>query len=254
MIKRASVSVSVLIAALLAIRAQDMKLSISGGALPVLAVPDLAGAGEAQQYMAVFNRALWDDLAGAGMFKLAAKTMYPAAIPQQPRDFTAGPAGQVRRMADWAAPPVSAGYLAFGYTAVQNGVFVLYGWMFDVRRDTPAAAQVIGNRYLATPGEAGARKAAHQFAADIVSLFGGQPLFDTHIYFTSDRTGYKEIWGMDADGSNQRQITKFNFLAQFPALSPDGSKIAFTAWRGPGQSPRIYVYATDPVRDLRFHS
>ena len=59
---------------------------------------------------------------------------------------------------------------------------------------------------------------------------------------------------MDADGQNQRQITKFNFLAQYPAVSPDGSKIAFTAWPGPGGTPRIYVYSTDPVRDRRFYN
>jgi len=250
MMKRASVSLA-LIGVLASLRGQDIKLSISGGTLPVLAVPDLAGSGGAQQYMTIFNQTLWDDLAGSGMFHLAAKTLYPKTIPQQPRDFTQAPG---RRIADWAAPPASVDYLAFGYTAVQNGVFVLYGWMFDARRDAPAAAQAVGNRYLASAGEAGARKTAHQFAADIISIFGGQPLFDTHIYFTSDRSDHKEIWAMDADGSNQRQITKFNYLAQFPAVSPDGSKIAFTAWPGDGQSPRVYIYSTDPVRDLRFHS
>jgi len=222
MMKRASVAVCVLIAAAPSLCAQDINISISGGTLPVLAVPDLAGSGGAQPYMAAFNQTLWDDLAGSGMFKLAAKSLYPTAIPQQPRDFSTA-AG--RRLADWAAPPVSADYLAFGYTAVQNGVFVLYGWMFDARRDV-AGAQVVGNRYLAAASEAGARRTAHQFAAEIISKFGGQPLFDSHIYFTSDRTGNKEIWAMDADGSNQRQITRFNFIAQFPAVSPDGSKIA----------------------------
>ena len=73
MMKRASLSLF-LIAALATLRGQDLKLSISGGTLPVLAVPDLAGSGGAQQYMAAFNRTLWDDLAGSGMFHLAPKT------------------------------------------------------------------------------------------------------------------------------------------------------------------------------------
>ena len=242
---------------MLSIRAQDIKLSISGGSIPVLAVPELRGSGDAQRYMATLNQTLWEDLAGSGMFKMAVRTMYPTAIPQQPQDFRqnqiAAGTAQGSRMADWSGPPVSADYVAFGYSAVQNGVFVLYGWMFDLRRDTPSA-QVIGNRYPATLDEAGATKAAHEFAADIISQFGGHPLFGTHIYFTSDRTGHKEIWVMDADGQNQRQITKFNFLAQYPAVSPDGSKIAFTAWPGPGETPRIYVYSTDPVRDRRFYN
>jgi TolB protein len=250
----AAISACFLIAVSPCLRAQDITLHISGGALPHLAVPDLRGSGDAQQFMSVLNQTLWDDLNGSGMLKLVAKTLYPTAIPQQPSDLLQGATGQSSAMAAWSGPPVSADYLAFGYSAVQNGVFVLYGWMFDVRRDTPATAQSIGNRYAVAVSEAGAKKAAHEFAADIISMFGGQPLFDTHIYFTSDRTGHKEIWAMDADGSNQRQITRFNFIAQFPALSPDGSKIAFTAWPGPGQAPRIYIYATDPVRDLRFYN
>src|ERR1035441_2847798 len=87
MIKRASLSAGVLIAALLSIRAQDIKLSISGGSIPVLAVPELRASGDAQRYMTTLNQTLWEDLAGSGMFKMAAKTMYPTAIPQQPQDF-----------------------------------------------------------------------------------------------------------------------------------------------------------------------
>ena len=51
-----------------------------------------------------------------------------------------GPADQRRRTLDdrLVRPAAScANYLAFGYTAVQNGVLVLRGWLFDLRRDTP---------------------------------------------------------------------------------------------------------------------
>ncbi len=100
--------------------------------------------------------------------------------------------------------------------------------------------------------EAGARKVAHEFAADIIALFGGQSLFGTHIYFVSDRTGHKEIWVMDPDGKNQRQFTHYNSLTIQPAVSPDGSKIAFTSYaRG---NPGIFVFSVDPVRDLRFYN
>ena len=86
-------------------------------------------------------------------------------------------------MQDWSSPPAQANYLAFGYTAAQNGVLVLQGWLYDLSKDTPANAQLIGKRYLGTVDEAGARKVAHEFAADIITLFGGQSLFGTHIYF-----------------------------------------------------------------------
>lgn len=244
---------------------------ITKGERPAIAIPDLRGSGEAQAFMPAFNQTLYADVSGGGIYKMVPKSMLPTNVPQQPSDFTQPPpqqpepvrgrrpsafsqpkSGGGRWMTDWSGPPVSANYLAFGYTAVQNGVLVLRGWVFDLRRDTPANAQVIGKNYLGTVDEAGARKIAHEFAADILALFGGQSLAGTHIYFVSDRTGHKEIWGMDYDGKNQRQITHYNSLTIQPAVSPDGSKIAFTSYaRG---NPGIFVFSVDPVRDLRFYN
>src|SRR5664280_1832107 len=187
--------------------------TITGGQRPVVAIPDLKGSGDAQNFMGAFNQTLWADVNSSGLFRMAPKTSYPLAIPQQPSDFVQPPAvqeaprgrkgesyqpqnGGGRWMSDWSGPPASANYLAFGYTAPQNGVLVLYGWLFDLSRGTPANAQVVGKRYLGTVDEAGAGKVAHEFAADIVALFGGQSLFGSHIYFTSDRTGHKEVWVM----------------------------------------------------------
>jgi TolB protein len=190
-------------------------------------------------------------------------------IPQQPSDFvTPPPAGDVPRgrkneppppttgggrwMSDWSGPPVLANYLAFGYTAPQNGVLVLYGWLFDLSRGTPANAAALNKRYIGNLDEAGARKVAHEFAADIMALFGGQSLFGTHIYFDSDRTGHKEVWVMDPDGKNQRQFTHFNSTSIEASPSLDGSKVAFTSYaRG---NPGIFVFSVDPVRDLRFYN
>ena len=57
---------------------------------------------------------------------------------------------------------------------------------------------------------------------------------------------------MDPDGRNQRQITHFNSLTIEPAVSPDGTKIAFTSY-AKGNSC-IFVFSVDPVRDLRFYN
>jgi TolB protein len=245
---------------------------VKGAPKRVVAIPDFRGDGDAQPFMAAFNQTLWADIASSGLVTMAAKTLYPTFIPQQPADFhqppapselpkssragdmIATPAGGGRWMSDWSGPPVSANYLAFGYAAVLNGVFVAYGYFFDLHFDTPARAQVVGGRYLGSVDEAGARKAAHAFAADILAALGGKSLFGTHIYFAhqASSTGPKEIWVMDPDGSNQKQITKFNFIATAPAVSPDGSKVACTAYPGEGKPPRIYLYSTDPLRQLTF--
>ena len=93
---------------------------------------------------------------------------------------------------------------------------------------------MIGKRYLAsTDDEKGARQVAHEFAADILPLFGGQSLFGTHIYYVhQDRfRGHKEIWVMDPDGQNQRQITHFNsHFHRAVRFRRTARKIAFTSY------------------------
>jgi TolB protein len=247
--------------ALLVLTAQDAVISIVGSGRPKMGIPDFRGAGEAQNLMGAFNQTLWDDVKGAALFDMVAKTTYPTFVPQQPSDFqTPAPSSPTasqparsggRLMSDWSSPPAQLNYLAFGYAAAQNGVLVLSGWLYDL---SPNAAnhQVLGKRYLGTVDDAGARKVAHQFAADIISLFGAKTNFGSHIYFASPRTGHKEIWVMEPDGRNQTQITHFNSISAFPAVAPDGSKIAFTSWAK--VSPGIFVFSVDPVRDLRFYN
>jgi len=101
--------------------------------------------------------------------------------------------------------------------------------------------------------EAGSRKVAHEFAADILELLGGKSLYGTKIVFVRQMgPKIKEIWMMDPDGSNQKQITHFNSLSIQPAISPDSSKIAFTSYAK--FSPGIFVFSVDPVRQLPFYN
>ncbi|MCD4673282.1 MAG: hypothetical protein K8R77_11520, partial [Anaerolineaceae bacterium] len=46
------------------------------------------------------------------------------------------------------------------------------------------------------------------------------------ITFVSDRTGIMQIWTINADGSEQRQLTSFSEGACQPAWSPDGQRLA----------------------------
>src|SRR5262249_52155080 len=48
--------------------------------------------------------------------------------------------------------------------------------------------------------------------------------------FTSDRSGTRQIWVGDSDGSNQVQLTSFSSgFANAPRWSPDGQRIVFAA-------------------------
>ena len=83
-------------------------------------------------------------------------------------------------------------------------------------------AQVFGKPYTATLDEAGVTRVAHQYAADILAQFGGKSLVGTRIVFVSDRTGNKEIWSMNYDGTDQRQITHYNTISTFPSVARTG--------------------------------
>ncbi|PYT31638.1 MAG: translocation protein TolB [Acidobacteria bacterium] len=231
-------------------------IKIVGSQRPAIAVPDLRGSGAAQNFMGAFNDTLFSDLQNSGLFEMRPKGMYPLQVPQRPEEFRQPPRPGASlggmALSDWSSPPVQANFLTTGYTAEQNGQIALYGWLFDVGQPNIVNAQVVGKRYFGTLDEAGARKVAHEFAADILAHWGATSLFGTKIYFVSDRTGHKEIWSMDPDGSNQKQITSFKSISIMPAVSPDGAKIAFTSFaRG---NPAIFILSTETARRLSFYN
>ena len=230
----------------------DIIVKLRGGQQPTIAVPDFRGAGDAQPWMETFNLTLFDEVQGAGLFKMALKSFFPLAVPQQPADWKAPVSGlsQGPWLTDWSGTIVKANYLAMGYTAIQNGQLVLFGWLYDVSQPDLSNAQIFGKVYLGTIDEAGTKKIAREFAADILAKFGAKSLLGSKIYFVSNRSGAKEIWSMDYDGSGQKQLTRYNSICITPALSPDNSKLAFTSFlQG---NPGITVMTADSARKLTF--
>jgi len=246
--KKISLGAAVTLAIVLLAAAQqsDILIKITGGERASIAVPDFRGAGAAQPHMNAFNETLFTDLETSGLFRMVPKTLYPLEVPQRPQDFLppetvaaprrGAPPQPDRpglRLEGWAGPPANATYLAFGYAAVQGDRMVLFGWLYNVIQPNLASAQVFGKLYFGTIDEDGARKVAHEFAADIMAQFGYKSLLGTKIYFDSDRTGplkKREIWSMDSDGANQKRITFYESMSMMPAVAPDASMIAFTSY------------------------
>jgi TolB protein len=135
---------------------------------------------------------------------------------------------------------------------VQGGRLVLFGYFYNVAQTDIANAQVFGKIYNSSVDEAGARDVARQFAAEILSKFGAASLAGTKIIFASTRGGAKELWQMDYDGQNQKQITNYKGVATTPAVSPDGSKVAFTLLSPVG--PRIMMHSLVTGRRLPFYN
>jgi TolB protein len=233
--------------------AQDIQTWITGaGGKPALAVVDFRGAGT-QPFMAAFNSTLFDDLQGSGLFDMKSKSLFPLNNPQRPEDLRPEDNNQGYALADWAGSPTNASHLVFGYTAAQNGALVLYGDVYDTRQTNPQSAQLLAQRYAGSLDEAGAIHVAHEFANDIIQKFGGAgSLLGSRIYFVSNRTGNSEIWAMDWDGNNQKQLTNLKSISIMPTVSPDGSRVAFTSYaKG---TPRIMMVDTLTGRLLPFYN
>jgi TolB protein len=85
---------------------------------------------------------------------------------------------------------------------------------------------VLSKSYVGDP-----RAMAHRFCDDIVETLTGHPgIATSKIAFVSTRTGRKEIYTADYDGSNGRQITHDNGISVSPSLSPNGRKLAYTGY------------------------
>jgi TolB protein len=248
-----------LAAALLFGQNADINANIVGGAnKPALAVIDFHGAGGADPLMKAFNSTLMADLQSSALFDLKSKSFFPASYPQQPSDLVPQDNGQGKALSDWSGPPVSASHLVFGYAAVVNGVLAVYGNVYDTRQAV-AAAKVFAQRYAGSSDEAGAVRIAHEFANDIIVQFGGTgSLLNSRIYFVSDRgaaKGGRELWVMDWDGKNQKQLTKLGALMAYPAISFDGSRLACTIWPLSGNpSPVIAMVDSQTGRKLPFYN
>lgn len=73
---------------------------------------------------------------------------------------------------------------------------------------------------------------AHKFANEIMKHFTGEyGPFGTQVAFSSRIGRFKELFVMDMDGTNIRQLTNDRSLAMSPAWDPSGRSLVFTSYR-----------------------
>jgi len=129
---------------------------------------------------------------------------------------------------------IGAQFLLSGTVVRAGGQIVVETRLIDLVSGEFAFAK----RYRA--GISASEVVAHTLANDLVQVFTGrQGPFLSRIAYISDRTGESEIWVMDWNGKNKKQLTKHNSLALAPSWSPDGKHLVFTSYlRG---TPAIYL-------------
>jgi len=137
-----------------------------------------------------------------------------------------------------------AGYFTLGGA---NGTYTVRG----TASGGSLQGQVVdhsGGTVLAKTYNSSTRENAHQFANDIIeTLTGHKGVAGTKITFIATRSGKKEVYVADFDGSNVRQLTRDGTISVHPSLSPDGRRIAYTGY----QSGYADVYLIDLASGAR---
>lgn len=100
------------------------------------------------------------------------------------------------------------------------------GYVYDAGSDE----MVGGKRYAGSPSVV--RLMAHRFADELVFRYTGEPgIARTKIAYVSELGPARELFVMDYDGHDPRQVTADGFLNLMPRWSPDRRFLVFTAYR-----------------------
>ena len=97
---------------------------------------------------------------------------------------------------------------------------------------TVQTATVAGVYVIDKPGDEPRRVTGGAGLADGTSGLAFMP--DERIVYTSSASGLAQLWIVDPDGRNARQLTSLAGPAQFPSTAPDGKWIYFTSFAKQG--------------------
>lgn len=114
----------------------------------------------------------------------------------------------------------------------ENDKYVLVGSMYDVA----SLEKIYEDKFISSD----LRYIAHLFSDNIVRVFTGEyGIATTQIVFVNDMTGHKEIYKIDYDGYNLKQLTNDKSINIYPRVSPDGKKITYTTYKY--GNPDLYI-------------
>jgi TolB protein len=103
---------------------------------------------------------------------------------------------------------------------------VMDGFVYDAGNDDVVG----GKRYVGSSTVV--RLMAHRFADELVFRYTGEPgIARTKIVYVSEQGTARELFVMDYDGYEPKQITADGFLNLMPRWSPDRRFLVFTAYR-----------------------
>ena len=244
--KRFAAILSLILFATLGLSAQDWIRTGTGlGVEKIrLAAPDfkqITTDSGTNNLATTFNTTLQNDLQNAGIFEMVSRSFWPTSLPGAPQEV---------HLADWSSPPPNANMLAFGNLGVQGGSLMCRAgsstprirsrrrcWASSIASRRPTRMR--GSSRIASP-----TKSSCVWAA----AFPASPRPSSSS--SASRSGSKEIWQMDYDGANQKQLTHLGSIALSPHVSPDGTRVAFSGVTKEGW--QILMYSLDLNRLVSF--
>jgi TolB protein len=125
---------------------------------------------------------------------------------------------------DWTV--IRTEWLVRGTVEGSGGNITLRLFLHDV----PGQRAVLGKGYSGNVSDA--RKMAHKFANEVMKYVTGSPgPFGSEVVFSSRVGRFKDLFLMEMDGSNIRQLTNERGLALSPSFDREGKQILFTSYR-----------------------
>lgn len=185
----------------------------------VLAFPDIRNKGD--QLTSRIAKTIHDTVSHDLAFMELFRFLSPAAFIEN--SSKSGVTPNSFKLSDWTS--IGAEFLIKAETVVENGNLMLEAHLYD----TFGGKEILNKKFIST--EADAKTTGHTLANQIVESLTGMPgIFLTKIAMSCDRTGKKEIYMIDFDGTNPKQVTHHGSIAFAPAWSPDGTKIAYSLY------------------------
>jgi TolB protein len=133
-----------------------------------------------------------------------------------------GPEGVV--YTDWSV--IGAEGLVRGVISADAGVLTIRMYLYDVQKH----AMVLGKEYQGDSSLI--KKISHKFANEILKHYTGEyGPFGTQISYSSRVGRFKELFVMDMDGSDVRQLTNDRGLAMSSSWNPNGTSLVYTSYR-----------------------
>jgi TolB protein len=133
---------------------------------------------------------------------------------------------------DW--PALDADYVILGKYSITGDELTLEFRLLDMLE----GRMVFGRRYSGQVAKE--REMILKYCDEVIKQLTGKPgISRTRIAFTSDESGFQEVYVADLLGDYIKQITRHRRLAVSPRFSPNGRLLAYTSYHS--GNPNLYI-------------